>query len=149
MNPEKLLFKTKIDRIFFVMHFGMLTIMLFFAIYVCKSNNAASIFNIVLGWFILALLFTIFSFFFLRIIIKDNFLFVHCFFIIYKVDIDTITKIKRGETMWFGLHKHGTATAGLIISSKFKNDLYITPQNEKVFLLKLMEINPTIIINKD
>ena len=68
---------------------------------------------------------------------------------IYKVDIKTITKIQKGNTMWTGFHKHGTATKGLIISSKFKNDLYITPKDEELFLQQLMQINPDIIIKKD
>ena len=68
---------------------------------------------------------------------------------IYKVDIKTITKIQKGQPMWTGFHKHGTATKGLIISSKFKNDLYITPKDEELFLQQLMQINPDIIIKKD
>ncbi|QOW09732.1 hypothetical protein Q73A0000_04800 [Kaistella flava (ex Peng et al. 2021)] len=37
----------------------------------------------------------------------------------------------------------------MIISSKFKNDVYITPKNEELFIQKLLEINPVIIIKKD
>ena len=65
-------------------------------------------------------------------------------FNMYKIDVRTINKIETGKTMWVGFHKHGTATKGLIISSKFRNDVYITPQHEQAFLGKIMEINPDI-----
>jgi uncharacterized protein (UPF0262 family) len=102
-----------------------------------------------LGLCIVVLLYTILSFLFLRIIVKDEFLIVHLFYPLYKVDIKTITTINTGKTMWFGFHKYGTATKGLIISSKFKNDLYITPKSEEMFLQKLREISPDLIIKKD
>lgn len=70
----------------------------------------------VLGWFILALLFTMTSFLFLKIIIKNDDLIVNVGFNIFKVDIKTIQTIQMGDTMWVCFHKHGTAKKGLIIS---------------------------------
>ena len=148
MNIEKQIFKTKIDNTFYLMHVGLLTIMLPATIYTYNSSNDSFDFIVVLGWFILALLFTTTSLLFLKIIIKDDDLIVNAGFNIYKIDIKTINTIRLGETMWVGFHKHGTAKKGLVISSKFKNDLYITPRNEEVFLQKIVQINPNIIIKK-
>lgn len=148
MVTEKVVFKTKVDKTFYAMHFGMLAFILCCAIYASYSTNVPSMFSVVLGWFILALIFTIGSFLFLKIIIKDDYLVVNVVFDIYKVDIKTITFIEKGKTMWFGFHKHGTATKGLTISSQFKNDVYVTPKNEDLFLQKLLEIKPDIIVNK-
>ena len=106
--------------------------------------NDSSMFYFMAGFSIVALAFMASAFFLLKIIIKDEFLYVHLFYPVYKVDIRTITAITTGKTMWVGFHKHGTATKGLIICSKFKNDLYITPKNESLFLQKLSEVNPNI-----
>lgn len=148
MITEKLVFKTKVDKTFYAMYFGMLALLLFFTNYEYYSIDIPSMFIVLLGWFIVALLFTIASFCFLKIIIDDHYLIVNVVFDIYKVDIKTITFIEKGKTMWFGFHKHGTATKGLTISSQFKNDVYVTPKNEDLFLQKLLEINPDITVNK-
>ncbi len=146
---EKQVFRTKIDQTFFTMHFGILAVISFFTIAAYRSSSDHSMFSFMLGLCIMVLLYTILSFLFLRIIVKDEFLIVHLFYPLYKVDIKTITTINTGKTMWFGFHKYGTATKGLIISSKFKNDLYITPKSEQMFLQKLREINPDLVIKKD
>lgn len=81
----------------------------------------------------------------INIIIEDNFLTVKISGIkVYSVGIENITKIKKGETLWVGMHKYGTKTGGLIISAKYKDDLYITPENETDFLAGILEINPAI-----
>ncbi len=84
----------------------------------------------------------------MKFIIDNQYLIVNCFLNLYKTDIRNITKIRKGETMWSGLQKYGTTTKGLIVFSKFKNDLYITPENEELFYQKILEINPNIIIEK-
>ena len=149
MNTEKQVFKTRIDNTFYLMHFAILAVMLSLAIYFSYINKNPSMSNVFFGWLSVAVLFTITSFLLLKIIINGDYLMINVGFNIYKIDIKTINTIQTGKTMWFGIHKHGTATKGLIISSKFKNDFYITPQEEALFLHKLLEINPTIIIKKD
>lgn len=148
MMAEKQVFKTKIDLTFFVLHFGTLAVISFFTIAAYISSSDSSTFSMMLGLWLVAFVFTITSFLFLRVFIKDHFLIVKVIFNVYKVDIKTITTINAGKTMWFGLHKYGTATKGLIISSKFKNDLYITPENESLFLQKLSDLNPNIQFTK-
>lgn len=149
MKNEKLVFKTRIDKTFFSMHFGMLGIILFFLTYTHYSVKDTSIFNGLLAWFVVAILFTVSSFVFLKIIIQDHFLMVNIGFNIYKIDIKTINKIESEKSMWVGFHKHGTAAKGLIISSKYRNDFYITPKDQNVFLQKIIQINPDIILKKD
>ena len=91
---------------------------------------------------------TITSYFNLKIMVEGNFLMVKNVFILYRADIHQITKIRKGETMWSGFHKYGTATKGLIVFTKFKDDLYITPADEELFLSTILEINPDIVFEK-
>ena len=106
----------------------------------------------VLGWSILtAILLAVvmvlsISFFFIKIKIKDEELMVSVIYNVFKINIFKITKIRIGETMWSGFHKCGTATGGLIVFSKNKNDLYITPKNQDEFLEELLKVNSHIII---
>lgn len=86
------------------------------------------------------------SFFFIKIRIKDEELIINIIVDIFRINIFKITKIRIGETMWSGFHKCGTATGGLIVFSKNKNDLYITPENQDEFLKQLLEVNRHIII---
>jgi hypothetical protein len=84
----------------------------------------------------------------LKIIIDGSFLKVHYFFQVYETDISKITKIRKGETMWSGFHKYGTATKGLIIFARYKNDLYITPEDEELFYQKILAVNPNVTVEK-
>ncbi|MCD9853523.1 PH domain-containing protein [Epilithonimonas sp. JDS] len=86
------------------------------------------------------------SFFFIKIKIKNEELIVNIIFDIFRINIFKITKIRIGETMWSGFNKCGTAMGGLIIFSKNKNDLYITPENQDEFLEELLKVNSHIII---
>ena len=144
MNSEKQVFKTRIDKTFISFYLIMFLLIVAMTVIAYLLPNDSSMFYFMAGFSIVALAFMASAFFLLKIIIKDEFLYVHLFYPIYKVDIRTITTITTGKTMWVGFHKHGTATKGLIISSKFKNDLYITPKNESLFLQKLSEVNPNI-----
>lgn len=149
MNTEILVFKTRIGKSFVALYLLIFLIILSMSIVTYYSFNDSSMFSFMAGISMVALIFMASTFFLLKIKIEDVFLCVDLFYPIYKVDIRTITTIQMGKTMWFGFHKHGTATKGLIISSQFKNDVYITPQNEEEFLQKLLYINPNIIIKKD
>ena len=105
------------------------------------------------GWLILTLILLVvnsillISFFLIKIRIDGEELIVNVIFDIFKVSIFKITKIRIGETMWSGFHKCGTSVGGLIIFSKFKNDLYITPKNQDEFLKELLQINGHIVID--
>lgn len=105
-----------------------------------------------LGWSVLtAILLAVvvvlsISFFLIKIKIKDEELIVNIIFDVFRINIFKITKIRIGETMWSGFHKCGTATGGLIVFSKSKNDLYITPENQDEFLEELLKVNSHIII---
>ena len=105
------------------------------------------------GWLLLLLILLIvnsvllISFFLIKIKIDGEELVVNVIFDIFRVSIFKITKIRIGETMWSGFHKCGTSVGGLIIFSKFNNDLYITPENQDEFLKKLLEVNSHIIID--
>lgn len=144
MNSKKQVFKTRIDKTFISLYLTMFLLIVAMTVIAYLLPNDSSMFYFMAGFSIVALAFMASAFFLLKIILKDEFLYVHLFYPVYKVDIRTITAITTGKTMWVGLHKHGTATKGVILSSKFKNDLYITPENESLFLQKLSEVNPSI-----
>jgi hypothetical protein len=84
----------------------------------------------------------------LKINIEENLLLIKIIFTVYKTDINKIYKVRIGEIMWSGINKFGTSTNGLIIFTKHLNDLYITPENEELFLIELQKINPNIILEK-
>ena len=145
---EKQVFKTKIGKTFISFYLVMFLLIIAMTIFTYFLPNDSSMFYFMAGFSLVVLGFMASSFFFLKIIVRDEFLYVHLFYPIYKVDIRTINSVESGKTMWFGFHKYGTATKGLIISSKFKNDLYITPENESLFLQKLSDLNPNIRFTK-
>lgn len=146
---EKLVFRSKkSDSIFISIY---LFIILFLSIMTLISyfkEKDASVF-ISMGLIIALLIFFMLSGnFALKIIIENEKLIIRIFFTVYQTEIKNVTKIRKGETLWSGIHKYGTTTKGLIVFSKFKNDLYITPENEDLFFKKILEINPKIIIER-
>jgi len=146
---EKLIFRSKkSDSIFISIY---LFIILFLSIMTLISyfkEKDASVF-ISMGLIIALLIFFMLSGnFALKIIIENEKLIIRIFFTVYQTEIKNVTKIRKGETLWSGIHKYGTTTKGLIVFSKFKNDLYITPENEDLFFKKILEINPKITIER-
>lgn len=126
----------------------LLVITLLFAIILFSSYFDTGFWDWMLMVFILGgiNLIILINFFFIKIKIKDEELIVSVFYNVFRINIFKITKIRVGETMWSGFHKCGTATGGLIIFSKNKNDLYITPENQDEFLKELLKVNGHIII---
>ncbi len=146
---QRTVFRTKKpDRTFMLMYIGfMLFLIAITFISYAESNDIWVLITFALvSAAISAFSFT--SVYFLRIIIDEHHLLVHNVFVWFKGDIHHITKIRKGETMWSGFHKYGAATKGLIIFTRFKDDLYITPENEEEFVKKIMEINPEIVFEK-
>jgi len=145
----KYLFKSKkLDTTFKAMYIAIFVILIIMPIIVYIAEKEIVPF-IILELLFGSILFILFlANYYLRIIIKGNYLIIKIFFVLYKADISKITKIRNGETMWSGFHRYGTTTKGLIIYTKYKDDLYITPENEEDFLKKILEINPNIIIEK-
>lgn len=145
----KYLFKSKkLDTTFKAMYIGIFVILIIlpFIIYIAEKEIVPFIILELLFGSILFILFL--ANYYFRIIIDENYLIIKIIFVFFKADISKITKIRKGETMWSGFHKYGTTTKGLIIFTKYKDDLYITPENEEDFLKKVLEINPNIIIEK-
>lgn len=142
------IFKTKkINKTFLILYLGFLLLFIIFALY---TYYIAKDFKTFLIGFIggLPLMISFAASQWLKIIIRNDELVIHWIFTIYKTKIQNITKIRKGETMWSGFHKYGNTTKGLIIFSKYKNDLYITPENEELFYQKILEINPEVVVEK-
>ena len=143
---EELIFKTKkSDKVFLLLYLGISFLLLSVAFYTYLVKDDLLVF-LPIGIIVAMLLFLNFgSQNFFKIIIKENRLTIYFIFKLYSVDIKNITKIRKGETMWSGFHKYGTATKGLIVFAKYQNDLYITPENFPLFVKTLQKINPEII----
>ncbi|MFC6267808.1 PH domain-containing protein [Frigoriflavimonas asaccharolytica] len=143
---EEIIFKTKkIDKVFFMLYLGIILLLLSISWYTYLEKDDFFVF-LPMGLIIISLLFLSFGGrYFFKIIVKENKLTIRFLFNIYTTEIEKITKIRKGETMWSGFHKYGTGTKGLIIFAKYHNDLYITPENELLFIETLQKINPQII----
>lgn len=142
---QEIIFKTKkIDKIFLLLYLGISLFLMSVAFYTFIKEDYLFVF-IPLGLIVVMLMFlSVGSQYFLKIIIKENRLVIKFIFKLYSSEIKNITKIRKGETMWSGLHKYGTTTKGLIIFANYHNDLYITPENEQLFVDTLQNINPEI-----
>lgn len=63
-----------------------------------------------------------------------------------KINIDRITKIIKGKTLWVGF-RPATARKGLIIKYDKYNELYISPKTNEMFINKILELNNKIKIS--
>ncbi|WP_051190523.1 PH domain-containing protein [Kaistella palustris] len=136
------------DKTFLLLYAGVVVFLWSIAFYTYLQKNDPLVFLPVGIICTLILFLTLASHLWLKIIIRDHFLTVHLIFEVSRKDIRHITKIRKGETMWSGFEKFGTVTKGLIIFTKYKNDLYISPENEELFFRKILEVNPEIVIER-
>jgi hypothetical protein len=139
----------KIDGIFLLMYIILFLFLLLTPILLLFEKKRAVFPLIVMeSIFLIIISILVISIVKLKIRIEGNFLLIKIIFTMYKTDISKIYKVRKGETMWSGINKFGTSTNGLIIFTKHLNDLYITPENEDLFITELQKINPDIIIEK-
>ena len=141
------IYKSKRDQ-FFITAYVLLSLFLMIICGLGFFDETLQSNDFTLMLIIMTLINVVIWFLFLKITIKiqDQKLKVNIGFDVFKIDIDNITKVKIGETMWSGFHKYGTARGGLIIFSKNRNDLYITPEKQDDFLKQLLAINRHITI---
>jgi hypothetical protein len=59
------------------------------------------------------------------------------------IEIATITTIINGKTMWSGM-KPATAKKGLIIKYNRFEEIYISPENNEIFLQEILKFNNKI-----
>jgi hypothetical protein len=139
----------KIDGIFLLMYIILFLFLLLTPLLLLFEKKRAVFPLIVMeSIFLIIISILVISIVKLKIRIEGNFLLIKIIFTMYKTDISKIYKVRKGETMWSGINKFGTSTNGLIIFTKHLNDLYITPENEDLFITELQKINPYIIIEK-
>ncbi len=60
-----------------------------------------------------------------------------------EIDVDTITEIIKGKTLWVGL-KPATAKKGLIIKYDKYNEIYISPKTNETFIQQILKRNKHI-----
>ena len=136
----------KLAGIFRLIYIFLFLFLLLMPLLMLFEKNGFYPFLVMESIFLIIIFILIVSILKLKIRIEGNFLLIKIIFTMYKTDINKIYKVRKGETMWSGFNKFGTTTNGLIIFTKHLNDLYITPDNEVLFLNELQKINPNIII---
>ncbi len=136
----------KLTGIFRLIYIFLFLFVLLMPLLMLFEKNGFYPFLVMESIFLIIIFILIVSILKLKIRIEGNFLLIKIIFTMYKTDINKIYKVRKGETMWSGFNKFGTTTNGLIIFTKHLNDLYITPDNEELFLNELQKINPNIII---
>ena len=136
----------KLAGIFRLIYIILFLFLLLMPLLMLFEKNGFYPFLVMESIFLIIIFILIVSILKLKIRIEGNFLLIKIIFTMYKTDINKIYKVRKGETMWSGFNKFGTTTNGLIIFTKHLNDLYITPDNEELFLNELQKINPNIII---
>jgi len=60
-----------------------------------------------------------------------------------KIELQKITKIIKGKTLWVGL-KLATAKNGLIIKFEKYNEIYISPKTNETFIKQILALNNKI-----
>ena len=138
----------KLDSTFRMIYIFLFLFLLLMPFIILFTKNGFYPFIVLLSIFAIIISILVVSILKLRITIEGNFLLIKIIFTVYKTDINKIYKVRKGETMWSGFNKFGTSTNGLIIFTKHLNDLYITPENEELFIIELQKINPNIILEK-
>ena len=139
----------KLAGIFRLIYIFLFLFLLLMPLLMLFEKNGFYPFLVMESIFLIIIFILIVSILKLKIRIEGNFLLIKIIFTMYKTDINKIYKVRKGETMWSGFNKFGTTTNGLIIFTKHLNDLYITPDNEVLFLNELQKINPNIIIENN
>jgi hypothetical protein len=138
----------KLDRTFRLIYIFLFLFLLLIPFIILFTKNGFYPFIVLVSIFAIIISILVVSILKLRITIEGNFLLIKIIFTVYKTDINKIYKVRKGETMWSGFNKFGTSTNGLIIFTKHLNDLYITPEEEALFIIELQKINPNIILEK-
>lgn len=138
----------KIDSVFILAYIGIALFILGIGIYDYWIERQLMLLTVMGILVVLLTLVILAAYHQLKIIVDGSLLRVCCYIKVYETDISKITKIRKGETMWSGIHKYGTATNGLIIFARNKNDLYISPENEELFFQKILAVNPDVIVEK-
>ena len=138
----------KLDSTFRMIYIFLFLFLLLMPFIILFTKNGFYPFIVLVSIFAIIISILVVSILKLRITIEGNFLLIKIIFTVYKTDINKIYKVRKGETMWSGFNKFGTSTNGLIIFTKHLNDLYITPENEELFIIELQKINPNIILEK-
>lgn len=64
-----------------------------------------------------------------------------------KLEINRITEIVKGKTLWVGI-KPATARNGLIVKYDKYNEIYISPKTNESFIKKILELNSEIKITE-
>lgn len=60
-----------------------------------------------------------------------------------KIQIDLITEIVKGKTLWVGF-KPALARNGLIVKYNKYDEIYISPKTNETFIKKILEVNSKI-----
>lgn len=60
-----------------------------------------------------------------------------------EIEIQSITRIEKNTILWTG-NRPATAFRGLVVSYAKLNKVYLSPENEDLFIKELLKLNPDI-----
>lgn len=140
-------FRSKKDLLFTIIIFGLnifFITMIVFGLFNAEMGNYEY-------WTIIPLLGVVILLFWMyfgtKYSLTNNLLTYQCGPIKGKINIDRITEIEKGKTLWVGL-KPATSRKGLIIKYDKYNEIYISPKTNDAFISKILEIKSDIIISE-
>ncbi|MEK6482457.1 PH domain-containing protein [Catalinimonas sp. 4WD22] len=64
------------------------------------------------------------------------------------IPLEQIREVVRDTTLWVGFYKPATARKGLIIKFNQYDEIYISPENNDIFINKLLELKSDIRITQ-
>lgn len=138
-----MVFKSRKDAFFILVYLNTSALLIIYFIYKIISSINSSSFGIVNLLIVLLvvtyLLFTLNT----KYKLSKTKLHYKSGFIRGEIEINTITEITKGKTLWLGT-KPATALKGLIIKYNKYDELYISPKTNDSFIAEILKFNSDI-----
>ena len=141
-------FDSKKDLLFTLIFCGVILFLLYLLIFkIFIVGNFAPIDYFIAILLAIVITYLIWSYFDTWYLIKDEKLIYKNGPIKGSIDIQSISKLTLGKTLWVGL-KPATSRNGIVIHYHSYDEIYISPESNKQLADALKQINNTIIIEK-
>ena len=140
-------FNSKKDLLFTLLIGGVVLFLLYLLIFkILIVGNFTSIDYFITSLLTIVIAYLIWSYFDTWYFIKDEKLTYKNGPIKGSTNIQSITKLTLGKTLWVGMIKPATSRKGIIIHYNAYDELYISPQSNEALANVLKTINDKIII---
>lgn len=141
-SVEEMRFRSDHDILFGIAFLGTpIALLVFTGPLLARTNSTSDVLGLILV-FIVAVLF-LWIWFGTSYTIKHDLLVYRCGPVRGTINIQSITVIEKGKTMWSGV-KLALARKGLIIKYNTYDEIYISPKHADEFINRLTEINNRI-----